>query len=200
MNDIISKYGRITPLSIKFYDKKYNRLRRAKSIMFDGLFSQYDKYCNLPWNERDLLIYQLEKACLDTTIKKSREMNIPYIWTNDIFVEFYHSICYKISSNIDKTNEVKNPKLGEEILDKKISIQDLPSMSGIDLYPEKYETVIEKIERSKNVEKSKKTSKMYKCRRCHNNTCTIANRYNRSLDEGVNLTITCASCGFEWNG
>ncbi len=189
----------LDPLDILFYKKPYNVYRRAKIILFSSCLSEHECYSKLSRNDKNKLLKSLEKACCNYCITKANEDNIPTKWNNDLFKELYHSICAKISSNITQKNSVKNMYLISAILDKKIEIEKLPYMSSQELYPDKYKELLIKLEASKKVEQTIKTSSMYKCRRCHKNECTEENRYNRSLDEGVNLTITCMSCGYRWN-
>lgn len=189
----------ITPLPLVAYYEPYNTVRRAKLMLLDDCLKDYAEYLEMSIIMRQDLNTKIELSCYLTAIEKSNELNAPIEWTNTTFTCLYHSLCNKITSNIDVNGLVKNTRLAQQILDGQIDITELPKLASIELYPEKYETIIARLELSKNVETTVKTSNMYKCRRCHTNKCKIENRYNRSLDEGVNLTITCCSCGFEWN-
>jgi DNA-directed RNA polymerase subunit M/transcription elongation factor TFIIS len=188
------------PLMSKHYSKPYNRYRRAKLIIFSSVLKHHAEFRAMPIAARFDIVEKLERSCYNGTIDKAKECNIPTKWENELFQDVYTMICAKISSNIDQTGNVKNPYLTSAILVGEIDIAALPKMSSQDLYPAKYRAVLDHIAASKSVTRTVKTSAMYKCRRCHKNECTIDNRYNRSLDEGVNLSITCVSCGFEWNG
>lgn len=187
------------PLLSRHHEKPYNRYRRAKLILFSSVFNHHEEFRSWPLDDRFKLVENIEKVCLKYSIDKAGENNVPVKWDVLLFRDIYTTICSKISSNIDQHGSVKNPYLAKAIFDGLIDLKTLPKMSSQDLYPDKYRTVLTRIEASKNVTRTIKTSAMYKCRRCHKNECVIDNRYNRSLDEGVNLTITCVSCGFEWN-
>lgn len=187
------------PLDIMFYQKPYNVYRRAKIILFSSCLLEHEKYATLTRENKNNLLKKIEKACCQYCIMKANEYNIPTKWNNDLFKELYHSVCAKISSNITQLGTVKNKYLTGAILDGSIDIDKLPGMTSQELYPDKYKELLIKLEESKKVARTIKTSSMYKCRRCHKNECTEENRYNRSLDEGVNLTITCMSCGYRWN-
>ena len=130
---------------------------------------------------------------------KANEENIPPLWDQDLFRDIYHAICYKILSNVDAHGTVKNHKLAKDIIFGNLNIASLPKQTSQELYPDKYAEVLDKIEKSKNATHTVKTSAMYKCRRCFKSECVIENRYNRSLDEGVNLSVQCVSCGLQWN-
>jgi len=187
------------PLQIKHYTKPYNIYRRAKLMMLSAAFKQHQKFVDLSIEDRFALLEKIERSCFNYSIDKAKETDTPTKWENSDFQFIYTLVCARIGANIDQTNTVHNEYLANAILEGKISVTELPKMSSQELFPDKYKNVLTKLEMSKNVQRSAKTSTMYKCRRCHKNQCTIENRYNRSLDEGVNLTITCESCGLEWN-
>jgi DNA-directed RNA polymerase subunit M/transcription elongation factor TFIIS len=191
-------YELLEPLDITFYNTEYNVIRRAKALLFITAFKEH-KDIKISKNNIQQIIIDIENACFNYTINKANEENIPSDWSNDLFTEIYHAICAKIYSNISKNAGVYNNYLVNNILNNMIDITKLPYMSSQELFPEKYKDLISKLEASKNVTRTIKTTSMYKCRRCHKNECTEENRYNRSLDEGVNLTITCMSCGYQWN-
>ncbi len=186
------------PLPVKYYEKRYNTVRRAKLILFSSVFKQHPKFLEKTVTERFALIEKIERACSNYTIDKSKELNIPTKWENQDYQYIYSIICAKIAANIDQTNNVCNTYLCNAILQNEIDVTMLPKMTSQELFPEKYKTVLSKLELSKNVEKTVRTTAMYTCRRCKKSECTYENLYNRSLDEGVNLIITCVSCGKEW--
>ena len=193
-------YELLEPLDIVFYQTEYNVIRRAKALLFITGFKEHEdniKFIELINLQK--IILDIENACYNYTINKANEENIPADWSNDLFTEIYHATCAKIYSNISKKCGVSNDKLIYHIVGGKLDINRLPYMSSQEIFPEKYKELISKLEASKNVIRTIKTTSMYKCRRCHKNECTEENRYNRSLDEGVNLTITCMSCGYQWN-
>ena len=187
------------PLDIMFYSKEYNIHRRAKIILFSSCLLEHEHYKNMSQIKKIDILAQMESACYRYAIEKADEQNIPTEWNSLLFKEIYHAICGKISNNITTTGSIKNTYLPAAIFNGTIDIASLPSMSSQYLYPDKYKDLISKLEESKKVAHTIKTSSMYKCRRCHKSECTEENRYNRSLDEGVNLTITCVSCGYRWN-
>ena len=183
----------------KHYEAPYNKQRRAKLILFIFTFEQHAKFRQLTSINKFSLIERIERACFNYTINKATELNIPTKWDNDLFADTYTLVCAKISSNIDQEDELKNPYLADAILNGKIDIKELPKMTSQELYPEKYVSVLNKIEIAKNIKHTIKTTSMYRCRRCHKTECTYEPRYNRSMDEGINITVHCISCGNSWN-
>lgn len=191
---------KLIPLSVEFYKSPYNNIRRSKLILFNLCLSTYESYLNLKYNEKIKIIKAIEKSCYNYSIDKAYEENIISSWNIELFCDLYHSICYKISSNLENDGMVNNPNLTKAILSENIDINKIPKLSSQELFPQKYVNIFERVEASKTVIQNFKTSEMYKCFKCHAKKCTIENRYNRSLDEGVNLTITCMNCNHSWNG
>ena len=188
-----------TPLSSEFYTVKYSCHRRAKAILFGSCLEHTKQYTLLPYDKKTKLLIKLERSCYNYAINKAADENIMATWSNDIFCDLYHAICYKISSNIDASNDINNTTLINAILSNTIDIDTLPYMTSQELFPSQYTEILQRVEASKNIVQSVKTSAMYRCSKCKQNKCTIENRYNRSLDEGVNLTITCMNCMHSWN-
>jgi transcription elongation factor S-II len=186
------------PLPISLYQNPYNIHRRAKFILLSSVFKHHPKFLEKSIEYRFELLKKIERACYNYTIYKAQELNIPTKWSNEEFINIYTLICAKIASNIDQNNSVRNTYLATAIMDGSIDIQNLPKMTSQELYPDKYRSVLQQLELSKNVARTVRTTAMYTCRRCKKSECTYENLYNRSLDEGVNLIITCMSCGLEW--
>ena len=190
----------IIPLDVYFYKKPYNYIRRAKLILFSSLLTEYEDYVLMPYQDQMNLIKKMERACYNCTIEDSNANNIITTWENDNFCNIYHSICYKISSNLENGGLVHNPNIALKLLNDKISIAELPKMTSPELFPQKYEKIQSRIEISKTVKQTVKVTSKYTCRKCKKSECTEENLYNRSLDEGVNIRITCNNCSHRWNG
>ena len=76
-----------------------------------------------------------------------------------------------------------------------------PSHCGVPLYSENHFNLKDEIQQGIKLCDSCSCEECckHKCSKCKENKCTIVPRFNRSLDEGVNLTVTCMNCSFEWN-
>lgn len=187
------------PLSAKYYKAPYNVFRRAKLILFTKALGSHEEFVELKEDKQFGLIEAIENSCYNYVLLKADEENIPVSWKKQLFRDLYSLTCAKISANIDANGSVKNTYLFPKILDGSIKIEDLPRMSSQEIFPEMYKDVIAKLERSKMVVETRHTTSIYTCRRCKKSECTVENRYNRSLDEGVNLRVTCMNCAFAWN-
>lgn len=187
-----------TPLSNTFYTAQYNKLRRAKAILFDNILSRCSKYMELSIKERNHLLTMLERACYNTCIDKAIAQNVVASWRNDIFSCMYGDYCYKISSNLEQNGLVRGSNLALNILLGNINIAELPNLESQQILPKKYKKIMAKIRASENVKETVKYSEMYRCGKCHKNRCTIKSVINRSLDEDIGLRITCLNCGYEF--
>lgn len=188
----------VVPLKAYHYQSPYNRLRRAKLILFGNILSEYQKFKNNTYNKQLEMIDAIEKSCKNQTIEKAQETNIVATWTNDLFCELYNGICYRVSSNLEKDGLVANPTFAHELIEKKRPLDTVAALTSVEMYPDRYETIRKRIQLSKEVEQTTKTTSLYTCGKCFEKKCTYENLYNRSLDEGVNLKLTCVNCGHEF--
>jgi len=194
----IPKINHEYPLPIEFYKPPYNRIRRAKIMLFGSSLLPYKAYQDLNLSQKIKLLKRIERSCYNNTIDRAYKENIITSWEIDLFCDVYHSICYKISVNLEPQGLVCNPTLAKNLLYGKIAIKNLPKLTSPEMFPQMYIKTMQRIKASKHASQTVKTSTMYKCSRCKENKCTIENVYNRSLDEGVNLRITCINCGNEF--
>jgi len=186
------------PLELKHYNKPYSVQRRAKLMLISSVLREHDDFLKKSLDERFALVERIEKAIYKQLLADARIANIPTKWSNDLFVDLYTTITARIVSNLASWAGVGNDYLYSAILHGDITVEILPSATSMVLFPDKHRSIIDKLEASKQVKFTKKTSSMYWCRKCHKNQCTEENLYNRSLDEGVNLTITCVNCNATW--
>lgn len=200
----IFEYPNTIPLNIKFYENEnYNNNRRLKLILFGECLGKTKIFNNkglLEILDKEHIIKYLERGCLNRAIERAKIYNIRCIWSNDKFINLYHSICYKIAVNIDKNSCINSNYILNKILNNEVDPLQIANMSSKDLCPKKYEKIEEKMQKRNNLERKIKFSEMYTCRKCKRKQTTTERCYNRSLDEGVNLTIRCLFCGNSWGG
>jgi DNA-directed RNA polymerase subunit M/transcription elongation factor TFIIS len=182
-----------------FYTSNYNHYRRQKLMLFGTLFNEYPEFINLNYNDRNKLLQDLERSIYNTTIDKAQEENIITSWEIQQFLFLYDTLCYKISSNIDKNGLVKNVDLAKLIIDRQIDLKQLPKCSNIELFKTKYEDILTRLNRSKNVSQTYKYSTMYVCRKCKKSQTRFEVLQNRSADEGNNYSVTCLNCNNQFH-
>ena len=77
-----------------------------------------------------------------------------------------------------------------------LNISRLPTMKPYEMAPSKYK---ELLARNRLIEEKKSniaTTTAYKCYKCNNNKCTVAQVQTRSADEPMTIFVTCQVCGF----
>jgi DNA-directed RNA polymerase subunit M/transcription elongation factor TFIIS len=156
-------------------------------------------YLNTPYLTKDKIVEKLERGCVNRSIDKAKSYNIRCVWSDERFVNLYNSICYKVSSNIDPDSEVHSTYIKNKILRNELNLETVADMTSKELCPKKYEKIAKQIDQRINMKRKIKYSELFHCRKCKKNQCTTERRYNRSLDEGTNLTVKCMFCGHEWN-
>lgn len=191
----------IPSIPLFFYDSdNYNVIRIGKVILFYKFLCRNKKFNNSDNDLQFHIVRDLERSCYHETLKTARDYDIINQWNIEEFVDIYHIKCGNTLSYLN--HEENNPNDVNKFIDKMLTIdgyaKNFPILKHSDLYPIVYEKLHQR--RNAGEQKKIKYSEMYKCPRCKRSLSTIANRYNRSLDEGVNLMISCAFCGYERPG
>ena len=187
-----------TPLSGYFYSKQYNGLRRSKLMLFSSVLLDFDEFKALSFDDKNEILLKIERSCYNYSIEIANKNNIPRSWVELNFCYLYDSLCSKVSFNIEKNTIVKNDRFGLSIINNTIDVNKVSRMSSVEMFPEKYEKIQEKLLISKSISRTIKTSKLHTCSVCGMSETTEEKLYNRSLDEGVNFTITCLNCTHKW--
>ena len=192
------------------FKNTYNNELEKKKCITDAFFrninltektiNKINGYAYTVYLDKEFISKYLERGCYNRTIEKANSYNIRCIWSNPDFVNLYHSICYKVASNLDTESIVESEYIREKIINREVEPITVANMTSKELCPKKYKKIDEKLSKRTNLERKIKYSELYRCRKCKTNKTTTERRYNRSLDEGVNLTIHCVNCGFSWNG
>lgn len=193
-------YPNAIPLAVDpFYRPEYSPLRRIKAMLFAEQLGKSEDFRKLTFNKQTQILTAIENSCINESIRKGKEYNVRCIWSNELFENIYHGVCYTIISTLDNDINSYSDILLKKILDDKFDILNIAHMSCKELCPEKYEDIDKQLTQRRGAEQTLKYSEMYHCRKCKKNQCVTEKRYNRSLDEGVNLTVNCLFCGNSWN-
>lgn len=156
------------------------------------------RFKNLYRLEQDNTIIEIEKSCYNETVKKSEELLIYKSWDNEKFIYLYQLYCNKITKNLDEESEVKSNYLINQIIDNKIDIAKIASLSSEDLCPDKSVNIKNTLKLRNEQKLNYKTSTLYKCKNCGKKEVKIQEYQGRSLDEGSNLSLTCNFCNYNW--
>jgi DNA-directed RNA polymerase subunit M/transcription elongation factor TFIIS len=186
-------------IPIKLYqDNNYCKLRRAILILIAEIMQKNARFKTLDREEQDNIIIEIELSCYNETIKKSDDKLIYKSWDNDKFIYLYQLSCNKITKNLDQNSEVKSDFLINQILDKKININSIGSLTSDELCPDKSINIKNTLKLRNEQKLNYKTSTLYKCKNCGKKEVKIQEYQGRSLDEGSNLSLTCNFCNFNW--
>jgi DNA-directed RNA polymerase subunit M/transcription elongation factor TFIIS len=194
------EYPNAISLNMEYYNNEnYNNIRRCKLILLSHCLGD-NNYFNCKSLKKEYLIKHLEKGCLNRSIKKAKEYDIRCIWDNEKFINIYHSVCYKVACNIDKSSIIDSDYIFNKIMNNDVNLMEVANMSSKQLCPEKYIKIDEKVNLRNAVETKVKYSEMYTCRKCKQNRTICERVYARSWDEGICIKVTCVYCSHSWSG
>jgi transcription elongation factor S-II len=143
----------------------------------------------------------LEKRIFETAFNYALKNHIPRSWKSLTFIEIYRQIVRSVFSNIHPDSPVKNLRLLSRVLDGEFSLQEIPSMTSYEMFPEKWFDLRDKqLQREQKILEGNKSraTDQFKCRRCGKRECTYYELQTRSADEPMTIFITCLNCGKEW--
>jgi len=122
-------------------------------------------------------------------------------WENKQFRKLYINKCVSVISNLDPKLYLKNEGLSKRLNQKDFLPHEIPYMYLQELFPEKWNYIIEDIHKKEEaVKNNKNVSKtdQFKCGKCKKRECSYYELQIRSADESATLFITCLNCGARW--
>lgn len=143
----------------------------------------------------------LEIGIFNSTIDYANSLKIPLSWSSDLFTDSYINIARSIYSNLDKNSYIQNKNLIERFNKREFLPHKLPYMSCEDIFPEKWEAIIEKQKlKFKAAYEIKQVSMTdtIRCGKCKNNKISYYELQTRSGDEAITQFYNCIICGHKW--
>tara|TARA_B100000427_G_scaffold319178_1_gene317093 strand:- start:418 stop:942 length:525 start_codon:yes stop_codon:yes gene_type:complete len=143
----------------------------------------------------------IEKDIYNSVINDSKSKKIKRSWDCITFKSLYLSRVRSIYSNIKSDSYIQNDTFKSRILENKVDSENISSLSHIDIFPERWESLIEekmKKEKLRYELKPEAMTDMFKCRRCGSRSCTYYEMQTRSADEPMTQFITCLDCNNHW--
>jgi DNA-directed RNA polymerase subunit M/transcription elongation factor TFIIS len=131
----------------------------------------------------------------------AKEKNIYRDWNNSIFKNLYMQKIMSIYLNINKKSYLKNKSFHSRIMDGKIELQKISSMSNYDIFPDNWKDIIEKKckqDKLKYELKPEAMSTLFKCRKCGSRETSYYEVQTRSADEPMTQFVTCIKCNNKW--
>ena len=142
----------------------------------------------------------LEIGVFNASLDYATENKIQLSWLCPQFVEIYNNIARSIYSNLCNTY-LNNKLLYKRLKKKEFMPHELAYMKREELFPEKWNLIIEK-EKLKLKEayevKQVSMSDLIKCGKCKNNKVSYQELQTRSGDESMTIFFTCIVCGHKW--
>ena len=143
----------------------------------------------------------IEKDIYNSVINDSKGKKIKRSWDCITFKSLYLSRVRSIYSNIKSDSYIQNDTFKSRILENKVDSENISSLSHIDIFPERWSSLIEakmKKEKLRYELKPEAMTDMFKCRRCGSRSCTYYEMQTRSADEPMTQFITCLDCENHW--
>jgi len=143
----------------------------------------------------------LEIGIFNYTIDYCNENNIQLSWSNTMFVDTYLNNARSIYTNLKQDSYIGNKNLITRLKNKEFLPHDIAFMTFQEIFPEKWEDIINKQKlKLKDAYEVKNVSMTdaIKCRKCKNNKISYYELQIRSGDENMTQFFTCLVCGNKW--
>lgn len=151
--------------------------------------------------DREKYQKQMVKLVKDKKIAMLLEDSI-YRWTDDymetnitpafMFENFYQDKFSDIIKNLDPKN---NSYLLNAIKNGKIDPKNIAFLKPEEIYPEKFESILNKKRLEKAIKDNQATTNAFKCPKCKKRKAKIDQKQVRSGDEPMTTFVTCVECG-----
>jgi len=134
------------------------------------------------------------KKTSKTIVDSIYEFCSNYAEQNDIEV-LVESI---FQTKIDEFKDVflNNKLLVKDIINNKISINNICYLRQEELSPDRYTNIINKKKLEEHKKNNKATSDAFTCSKCKSKKSVISERQTRSGDEPATIFVTCVECSY----
>ena len=149
----------------------------------------------------DIITNNIEKGIYNYTITESEKNNITKSWDFENFRNLYINKSLSILGNLDNDNYINNDELLILINNNKINPYDIAFMNPEELFPSKWEDILEKKKKRNNIIYTNQNliyTDIYQCNKCKERKCSYYQLQTRSADEPMTTFITCINCGKKW--
>lgn len=143
----------------------------------------------------------LEIGVFNWCLEEADRHRIVKSWKCTQFNLLYQDKCLNILSNL-LPSVIGNTRLLDRMLkDKEFLPHELAYMKPQNVFPERWETILdEKMKKDMNLLEAKPSAMTseFKCGKCKKRECIYQEVQVRSADEPMTLFITCLNCGNKW--
>lgn len=121
------------------------------------------------------------------------------VWDNTFKTLYIHK-AVSLFVNLNPKSHIKNTNLLNRVLNGELEVKDLPGLSCIQIFPEKYKeyklTVDKTVDMKACVEVS--DDGIFKCGKCQSYKTSYYQMQTRSADEPLTTFVTCHNCTKKW--
>ena len=157
----------------------------------DLIRSEYNKKLNI-YVKNDDISNKIEKSIYNFSKNfclNNKEFNIEDIYLDKIT---------NILSNINTDNEIKNTYFLKGILNGNINIDTICNLKPWQIFPEKWEKLINRNILIEEKKKNFSTTNIFKCNKCKKRKCSVYQKQTRSADEPMTTFVHCIVCSNAW--
>jgi len=145
----------------------------------------------------------LEKGVYNWSLETAQKLKVTRNWKNPRFVMLYLEKFMSMMDNLNTQSYIGNTRLMSRIEEGEFAAHELPFMPPENVYPEKWNDIIDKkLKKEDHVyeEKPSAMTDLFKCSKCKKRECSYKEYQLRSCDEPMTLFITCMNpnCGHRW--
>lgn len=139
------------------------------------------------------------ERCLWKAVVRSFPASQRY-WSNPRLKYRYTNKVLGIAFNL---SHPKNPRLQQRLKDGEITPKHLMNMTPIDMWPEEWAPVLERVARrqmrkERPLEAATAADGVFQCRACKSRKTQYTQLQTRSADEPMTTFILCCNCGKRW--
>lgn len=167
------------------------------SHMREFMVSKLKKECNLD----TIVAADLEIGIFNWCLREADKLKVVKNWKCTRFQLLYKDKCFNILSNL-VPSAIGNTRLIQRMVqDDEFLPHELPEMKAENVFPERWETILdEKMKKDMNILEKKPCAMTteFKCGKCKKTDCVYQEVQVRSADEAMTLFITCLTCGNKW--
>lgn len=142
----------------------------------------------------------LERGIFNYTLQQ--HSHLPNKTWNPVFQSAYINRAVTVHTNLNPDSYIKNRNLLKRLLDKDVNEFELCYFGPGDMFPERYNEILEKYS-DKNAGLAPKpvvaeSDGMFKCGKCKTYKTTYYQLQTRSADEPLTTFVTCTNCNNRW--
>jgi len=183
-----------------YEDKQYNSIRKEELLLIANIFDFASKLLNTRLSSYSLTdeIIRIELSCYKHAVDDSIEKSILINWANPLFEDLYRCTIARVTKNLDVQSEVNDSYLFKSIVDGMIDVDNISRMKSEEFSPKQTLIIVNTLKTRMEQKLTRKTTKLYTCRKCKKNQCTMKMYQSRSLDEAQTISVRCDYCSSEW--